>query len=169
MIKVLHKNNDRTECGNYRGISLAAHAGKVLLKIVATRLSAYCKTKGLLPEERCWFRPNRSTTDMLYAVRRLLELGRKAPVQLFLCFIDLKKAYDSADLTLLWEVLALFGVLPQVIEVIRQLHDGMRTFVWKEDGRCSGWFEEAQGLRQGCVISPLLLNVLIAAILLVAI
>ena len=40
VIKVLHKKKDRTECGNYRGISLVAHAGKVLLKIVATRLSA---------------------------------------------------------------------------------------------------------------------------------
>ena len=45
VIKVLHKKNGRTECGNYRGISLVAHAGKVLLKIVATRLSAYCEAR----------------------------------------------------------------------------------------------------------------------------
>ena len=31
-IEVLHKNKDRAECGNYRGISLVANAGKVLLK-----------------------------------------------------------------------------------------------------------------------------------------
>ena len=37
---VLHKKKGRTDCGNYRGISLVAHAGKVLLKIVATRLGA---------------------------------------------------------------------------------------------------------------------------------
>ena len=30
---------------------LVSHAGKVLLKVVARRLSAYCKAKGLLPEE----------------------------------------------------------------------------------------------------------------------
>ena len=30
VIKALHKKKDRTECGNYRGISLVAHAGKVL-------------------------------------------------------------------------------------------------------------------------------------------
>ena len=51
MIKVFHKKKDRTECGNYCGISLVAHADKALLKIVATRLSAYCKAKELLPEE----------------------------------------------------------------------------------------------------------------------
>ena len=40
-IKVLHKKKDRTECSNYRGLSLAAHAGKVLLKIVANRLGDF--------------------------------------------------------------------------------------------------------------------------------
>ena len=40
VITVLHKKGDKTECGNYRGISLVSHAGKVLLKVAARRLSA---------------------------------------------------------------------------------------------------------------------------------
>ena len=39
IIMVLHEKKDRTECGNYRDISLVAHAGKILLKIIAHRLS----------------------------------------------------------------------------------------------------------------------------------
>ena len=65
MIKVLDNKKNRTECGNYRGISLVAHAGKVLLKIVATRLSAYYEARNVLPEEQCGFRPHRSTMDMM--------------------------------------------------------------------------------------------------------
>ena len=42
VITVLHKKGDKTECENYRGISLVSHASKVLLKVVARRLSAYC-------------------------------------------------------------------------------------------------------------------------------
>ena len=41
IIMVLHKKKDRTECGNYRGVSLVAHAGKILLKIIARHLSEY--------------------------------------------------------------------------------------------------------------------------------
>ena len=40
VITVLHKKRDKTECGNDRGISLVSHAGKILLKVVARRLSA---------------------------------------------------------------------------------------------------------------------------------
>ena len=91
-------------------------------------------------------------------------MGRKARVYLFLCFIDLQKAYDSDDRTLLWQVLARVGTPPQMIEVIHHFHDGMRACVQSDDGRCSEWFEVAQGLRQGCVLFPLMFNVFFAAI-----
>ena len=99
MIKVLHKKKDRTECGNYRGISLMAHAGKVLLKVIAGRLSDYCQREGILPEEQCGFRPHRSTVDIMFVVRRLQELAKKKGIPLFMCFVDFTKAYDSVDRT----------------------------------------------------------------------
>ena len=39
-IKVLYKKSDRSNCNNYRGISLLSHAGKVLLKPTATVTTA---------------------------------------------------------------------------------------------------------------------------------
>ena len=50
IIMVLHIKKIRTECSNYRGISLVAHAIKILLKIIARRLSEYCERVGILPE-----------------------------------------------------------------------------------------------------------------------
>ena len=143
-----------------------SHAGKVLLKVVARRLSAYCEAKGLLPEEKCGFRPDSSTTDMMFVVRRLQEVGRKAGVFLHMCFIDLQKACDAIDRTLPWQVLTGIGVPPQMIAaVIRQFHDGMRACVRPDDGVCSDWLEVEQGLRQGCALSPLLFNIFFAAVL----
>ena len=142
-----------------------SHAGKVLLKVVARRLSAYCEAKGLLPEEQCGFRPDRSTTDMMFVVRRLQKVGRNAGVSLHMCFIHLQKAYDTVDRTLLWQVLTRIGVPPQMIAVIRQFPDGMSACVRPDDGVCLDWFEVKQGLRQGCVLSPLLFNIFFAAVL----
>ena len=133
--------------------------------MVARRLSAYCEARGLLLEEQCGFRPDHLTTDMMFVVRRLQEVVRKAGVSLFVCSIDLQKAYDTVDRTLLWQVLTRIGVPPQMIAIIRQFHDGMRTCVRPDDGVCSDWFGVEQGLRQGCVLSPLLFNIFFTAVL----
>ena len=167
-ITILHKTKDRPECGNYRGISLVAHEGKVLLKVIATSFSTYCEAKGLLPAEQCGFRLHRSTTGMISVMCRLQGLERKARAPLFLYLIDLQEAYDFVDRTLSLQTVAHFEVQPQIIEVIHQSQDGMSACVQNNDGVCSEWFQMAQGLRQGRVLSPLLFNIFFAAIPLVA-
>ena len=138
ILTALHKKKDRTEYGNYRGIS-AAHAGKILLKIIARRLSEYCERVEILPEEQSGFRPNHSTADtMLFVVRRLQELARKTRILLYVCFIDPTKAYDSVDRTLLWKVLARFGVPHNMISTIRQFYDGMQACMRLDNRVCLG-------------------------------
>ena len=57
-IKVLHKKKDRTECSNYRGLSLMAHAGKVLLKIVANHFATSASKLGPSPKNSAASDPN---------------------------------------------------------------------------------------------------------------
>ena len=67
VIKVLHKKKDRAECGNYRGISLVAHAGKVLLKIVATRAAPTAR------RQTCC---RKSSAGSAHTVRRRIRCSR---------------------------------------------------------------------------------------------
>ena len=55
-----------------------------------------------------------------------------------------------------------------MISVVRQFHDGMRACVRLDDRVCSGWFAVEQGLCKGCVLAPLLFNILFAAVISVA-
>ena len=105
---------------------------------------------------------------MIFVIRRLQELARKKQIPLDVCIIDLTKAYDSIDRTLLWTVLACFGMLQNMISVICQFHYGMRACVRLDDGVCSRWFAVEQGLHQGCVLALHLFNIVFAAIINVA-
>ena len=71
-IVTIYKKGDRTECGNYRGISLLSAAGKIFAQILLNRLSRHI-TPEVGPETQCGFRSNRSTVDMIFCLRQLQE------------------------------------------------------------------------------------------------
>lgn len=48
-------NNDLHKCANYKSISMVAHAGKILLKIIARRFSDYSRLAGILPKQQSSF------------------------------------------------------------------------------------------------------------------
>ena len=102
---------------------------------------------------------------MMFMIRWLQELARKKRIPLYVCFIDLTKAYDSFNRTLLWTVLTRFGVPHNMISVIRQLHDGMRACVRLDNMVCPRLFVVEQGLRKRGVLAPLLFNIFFAAII----
>ena len=56
----------------HSSISLVAHAGKILLKIIARRLSQYCERVVILQEDQSGFRPNLLTTDMMFVIEPAL-------------------------------------------------------------------------------------------------
>ena len=87
---------------------------------------------------------------------------------MYFSFIDLTKAYGSVERTLLWDALARFGVPARMLAVIRHFHDGMQACVRLDVGECSHKFDVRQGLRQGCVLAPLMFNMFFTAVLRVA-
>ena len=94
-IVTIFKKGSRTECGNYRGISLLSVAGKILAKVLLNRLQPL--SESIIPETQCGFRPGRGTTDMIFSARQVQEKCREQGRDLCLAFIDLTKAFDSVN------------------------------------------------------------------------
>ncbi|XP_041934160.1 uncharacterized protein LOC121696990 [Alosa sapidissima] len=162
-IIILYKQKgDRADCGNSRGISLLSTAGKVLAKIMLSQLVEYI-SELTLPETQCGFRKCRSTTDMIFALRQLLEKSREQRRDLYITFIDLSKAFDTINHDMLWEQLAKLGVPPKFLSILQQLHDGMQARVVM-GGLQSDPFKVNVGVKQGCVLATVLFNPLLTAI-----
>ena len=90
------QNGNRAECGNSRGISLLSVAGKVLAKIMPTRLLEHVVDL-VLPESQCWFRRGRSTIDMIFVAQQLQEKYCEQHQDLYMAFVDLTKAFDAVN------------------------------------------------------------------------
>ena len=88
-------------------------------------------------------------------------IGRKAGGCLF---IGLQKAYDTV-VPFLWKVLTRIGLPPlQMIAVTRHFHGYIASLFAIYAGVCSEWLQGEQGLRQECVLSPLLSNIFAAVL-----
>ena len=118
----IYKKGDRSDCGNYRGISLLFIAGKIISRILFSRILNTI-ADDVIPEAQCGFRPNRGTNDMVYAARQLQEKC-KLP-HLFTVFIDLRKAFDMVSRSGLWLLLRKFGCTEMFTKILKLLHEGM--------------------------------------------
>jgi hypothetical protein len=68
------KKCDKTDCNNYRGISLLSTSYKILSHILLSRLAPYIDE--IIGDHQCGFRHNRSTTDQIFS-----DPGEKMGVQ----------------------------------------------------------------------------------------
>jgi len=93
IIVPIHKKGDKTDCNNYRGISLLPNTYKILSYILLSRLTPYAKK--IIGDHQCGFRRNRSTIDRIFCIRQILEKKWDYNEEVHQLFIEFKKAFDS--------------------------------------------------------------------------
>ena len=141
------------ECSNYRGISLLSVPGKVYARIIERRLRA--KVEDQIEEQQSGFRPGRSVQDHIFTVRQVTEKFLERNNDLHLCFIDLEKAFDTVRRDELWQSLNEHKVNRNLIEAVQSFYN-KPTCAVRVAGNLSEEFEVDIGVRQGCILSPLL-------------
>jgi len=68
IIVPIHKKGDKTDCNNYRGISLLRTTYKIFSNILLSRLIPYAEE--VIGDHQCGFRRNRSTADHIFCIRQ---------------------------------------------------------------------------------------------------
>ena len=161
-IITLYKNKgDRSDCNNYRGISLLSIVGKVIARVLA-RLQKLAER--VYPESQCGFRAERSTIDMVFSVRQLQEKCREQQIPLFIAFIDLTKAFDLVNRDGLFKLLHKIGCPPIVLSLTKSFHSDMKGTV-QLDGSTSIPFNIVSGVKQGFVLAPTLFGIFFSLML----
>ena len=162
-VVTLYKNKgDRSDCSNYRGISLLSVVGKVFARVVLKRLQVLAEQ--IYPESQCVFRANRSTIDMVFSLKQLQEKCRKQRQPLFVAFIDLIMAFDLVSRDGLFKILSKIGCPPKLLSLIRSFHEDMKgTVVF--DCSTSAAFIIRSGVKPDCVLAPTLFGIFFAVML----
>jgi len=83
IIVPIHKKEDKTDCNNYRGISLLPTTYKIFSNILFSRLIPYAEE--VIGDHQCGFRCNRSTTDHIFCIRQILEKNGNTMKQCISC------------------------------------------------------------------------------------
>ena len=162
-IVTLYKNKgDRSDCNNYRGISLLSIVGKAFARVALARLQTLASR--VYPESQCGFRSGRSTTDMIFSLRQLQEKCEEQQMPLFIAFIDLTKAFDLVSRSGLFRLLQKIGCPPHLLAVIISFHENMHSTV-RYNGATSEAFPVNSGVKQGCVLAPTLFGIFFSMLL----
>ena len=87
------KKGNAQECSNYCTVALISHTGKVMLKIIQTRLQQYLNSE--LPDVQAEFRKGRGTIDHIASIHWITEKAREFQKNIYFCFILYAKVFDQ--------------------------------------------------------------------------
>ena len=162
LIITLRKKGNLQLCQNYRTISLIRHPSKVMLKILLNRLKP--QAEKIIAEEQAGFRPGRSTTEQIFNLRILCEKYLQHQQDLYLVFVDFKKAFDRVWHAVLWATMRHFNINANLIRMIQDLYDKATSAVYLNNS-IGDWFRTTVGVRQGCVLTPTVFNIFLERIM----
>ena len=81
------------------------------------------------------FRKGRRTVDNLFIIKTLVDKYLKDKRgKLYMAFIDLEKAYDCIELSLLWEKLLIKGVSKHMVGILVALYNEKSFCIRTEEG-----------------------------------
>ena len=153
-------NLNKNEPMSYRGIALAPSSYKLFCALINNRLTKWAETNDILADEQNGFRTGRSTIDLISTLTNIIETRKLKRKQTFSAFIDFKKAYGSINRNLLWSKLEDMGLAGNILNVIKVIYKDVRYCI-RLNGLHTDWFNVGTGLKQGCLLSPILFNLFI--------
>jgi len=138
---------------------------KILTSILMERIKG--RTDEIQSEEQAGFRPSRSTIDQIFTLSRLYENYIDASRNVFICYVDFRKAFDSIWRKGLLRVIRRMGDPEKIIRILESLYRDTFSAV-RFGADLSEWFKTIVGVHQGCILSQQLFNIFLEVVMAMA-
>jgi len=161
VLSPIHKKGDLLDTGNYRGIAIGSNLSKLLLSILNNRLYDFCKKNNILPNNQIGYQKGCRTTDHILVLKTIIDKYICRNSNLYVCFVDFKSAFDTVWRNALFYKLLKHDVGGNFLKLLRNMYNNVSYRV-KINGGITEKIESSLGVKQGCVMSPLLFNIFLA-------
>ena len=126
-----------------------------MLKILQARLQQYMNRE--FPDIQAGFRKGKGTRDQIANTGWITIKAREFQKNIYFCFVDYAKAFDSVDHNKLLEILKEMEIPDHLTCLLRNLYAGQEATVRTGHGT-THWFQIGKGVHQGCILSLCLFN-----------
>lgn len=150
------KTCNAKHCHEFRTISLMSQALKIFLRIIHGRIRKKCEE--VIGATQFGFRDSLGTREPLFCLQVLLQKCRDMQQEVYIGLIDYAKAFDKVQHEKMIKILQDIGLDARDIRIIRNLYWNQKANV-KVNGELTSEIDIKRGVRQGCVLSPMLFNV----------
>ena len=144
---------DPTALGAHRPISLTQSLYKLYAMLLHHRLRMPLET--CLRKTQYGFRPQRSTSQPVHIIRRILEKFERHGEALQVVCLDWAKAFDTISHAAIEASLLRLGVPEPMVQAVMSLYSNPE-YVVRDSKSISATYKQHCGVRQGCPLSPLL-------------
>lgn len=154
-ISYIPKKGSIEQLDQCRGIAIASNIGKIFARVMYKRLGRVVEREGMLGEIQNGFRPGRRVVDHVFTLSQVLEMARKRRKKVYMAFLDVRKAYDRVWREALWGKMEGLGFGGRFLDVLKALYSDVKCTLSLGEVE-AGEAELNIGLKQGCVLSPIL-------------
>ena len=156
----VHKRGDTSKPENYRGIAVGSNLGKLFCSILNKRLSCFCEKHGIIPDTQVGFKKHSRTSDHILTLKSIIDkyVNKITKKYLFCAFVDFKSAFDSISRRGLIFKLLKLGIGGNFLLCLESIYTDVQYSIKLPTG-CTQPFSSSVGVKQGCVLSPILFNI----------
>ena len=146
---------------NYRGIALLSSLSKLFCNVLERRLQRCQQDLGHVCDEQFGFTQGRMALDASFALDTIIDSRLASGGQLYVAFVDFKKAYDFVPRGALFFKLLRTCGSGSFMRTLHSMYHAVESIV-QYNFHFSEVIYQLVGLRQGCILSPCLFSLYIA-------